>query len=65
MVVLGGSVGSGAWTTESAAEVGYRNLAMWGVEAMKLAVFWCESERCAFARRRRVERRRGRETFVA
>jgi hypothetical protein len=38
---------------------------MWGVEAMKLAVFWWERERCAFVRRRRVERRRGRETFVA
>jgi len=38
---------------------------MWGVEAMKLAVFWWERERCAFVRRRRVERRRGRETLVA
>ena len=40
-------------------------MAMWGVEAMKLAVFWWERERCAFVRRRRVERRRGRETLVA
>jgi len=65
MELAGGSVGSGAWTTDSAAEVGYRNLAIWGVDAMKQAVFWCESERCAFVRRRRVERRTGRETFVA
>jgi hypothetical protein len=39
------SVESVACSTLSAAEVGYRNFAMWGVEAMKLVVFWWERER--------------------
>ena len=39
MELLDRSFDSEACTTESAVEVGYRNLAMLGVEAMKLAVF--------------------------
>jgi hypothetical protein len=56
---------SGACSTLSAGEVGYRNFAMWGDEAMKLVVFWWERERCALIRRRSVERSVGREIFVA
>jgi hypothetical protein len=40
-------------------------LATWGVDAMKLAVFWWESDRCALIRSSKVERRTGRETVVA
>lgn len=38
---------------------------MCGAEAMKLAVFWWERDKCALIRRRRVERRVGREMDVA
>jgi len=37
---------------------------MCGAEAMKLAVFWCESDKCALIRRSRLEIRTGIEIVV-